>query len=101
MNDYLEKFINALFLFQGNKLKGYRTIILNIVILIMSIWDLISSGGILDVLCSSFHIGCNFQQIKIYPFLAMVGAFINIILRRITTTPMGTISNTTVVNSTQ
>lgn len=67
--------------------KGWRTVVLNGILFVLGVIELIiqEGSGLLAMLCQYLHVGCDGDVVGL--FLA-VSAFLNIILRTITDTPV-------------
>lgn len=85
MQKIIEGILNILFLTFGNKLKGYKTIIFNaltaVIVLIEFLTDKVHA-----LLCDSFNTGC---ESKFWAALVSISAIVNLMLRYVTTTPLG------------
>lgn len=92
----LNKIINVIFLFAGNYIKGYRTIILNVITMILASWEFLSKGnGLFEFFCNlgetfeSLSFFCDLTQTQFYTIAAMVVGACNVILRYLTVAPVG------------
>lgn len=85
MQKIIEAILNVLFLGFGHKLKGYKTIIFNLlsagIVLIEFLTEKVHT-----LLCDSFNTGC---ESKFWLTLASVNTIVNMMLRYVTTTPAG------------
>jgi len=85
-----------LFLLMGSKLKGYRTIILNVGTMVLAVWEFISKdGGLFDLLCGASEtfnfliMFCDIDKGEFYAAILVVINFVNVLLRKLTTGPIG------------
>ena len=91
----VELIINALFMFLGKYIKGYRTIILAIATAIIGGWEWLTGSGLFEFLCSisdnfqALVVFCNVTETKFYGLLIMIVGIINLVLRKLTDTPVG------------
>lgn len=91
----LETLVNVVFMFFGNKLKGYRTILLNAITLLLALWEYITGSGLFSFLCTvaeKIHVlnfFCAIEASQFYVWILAVVAALNMILRKLTDTPVG------------
>lgn len=96
LEQILSYLINALFFFFGDKIKGFRTIIINTITVIIGAWEFLTGGnGLFEFLCrvaanvpvlSWF---CNLAEGAFYAIgLVVIGA-LNNILRLLTASGIG------------
>lgn len=82
-------------MFLGKYIKGYRTIILAVCTAIIGGWEWLTGSGLFEFLCSisdNFHalvVFCNVTETKFYGLLIMLVGIINLVLRKLTDTPVG------------
>ena len=92
----LETIINALFFFLGDKIKGFRTIIINTITVIIGAWEFINKGdGLFEFLCrlgetfKFLAFFCGITETAFYAvLLAIIGALGNV-LRILTANAVG------------
>ena len=92
----LEHIVNALFFFVGDKIKGFRTIIANTIVIILGAWEFLTKGnGLFEFLCKlsdSIHFlqfFCGIQETAFYGVLIAIIGALNNVLRVITTNAVG------------
>ena len=92
----LETIINALFFFLGDKIKGFRTIIINTITVIIGAWEFINKGdGLFEFLCrlgESFKFlafFCGITETVFYTVLVAIVAALNNVLRVLTANAVG------------
>lgn len=90
----MQAIINVLFMFFGKYIKGYRTLILSIGMVILGAWEWITGSGLFDFLCSisptvkALAVFCNVTEAKFYGIILFVVGVINAIIRKLTDTPI-------------
>lgn len=85
MQKIIEALINILFLGFGNKLKGYRTIILNVLLGAAMLIEWLS-GSVHTFFCDSIQFQC---EASFWAIIASVGTSVNIALRYLTNSEVG------------
>ncbi len=91
----MKTIIDVLFLFFGKYIKGYRTLILSIGMVILGLWEWITGSGLFDFLCSisetvqALVVFCNVTEAKFYGIVLTLVGVINAIIRKLTDTPLG------------
>lgn len=84
----LEAIIQVLFLGFGDKIKGYRTVILNVGGIVAGAYEWFIGSGLLSFLCESFNVACNATDTAFFGVVVAVMSAIQMILRLITTGPV-------------
>ena len=96
LEQILNYVINALFFFLGNKIKGFRTIIVNALTLLIGLWEFATNGnGLFEFLCrigetwQPLAFFCNITEGAFYAVMLTIVAALNNILRLVTGAPVG------------
>ncbi len=92
----LSGIINAVFFFFGDKIKGFRTIIVNTIALIVGAWEFLNKGdGLFEFLCSLgetisfFSYFCTITETGFYAILLAIIGTLGNVLRILTAAPVG------------
>lgn len=91
----LEAIVNVVFLFFGKKIKGYRTILVNAITIILAVWEHVTGDGLFNFLCTLgetihwFNIFCTIEATQFYVWLMGIVGVLNMILRKLSDTPAG------------
>ena len=81
MNAILEQVINVVFMFFGNKLKGYRTKIIATVTAILGAWAILAN--VFPDICTNFHLLCNINNTKFYGIAMVAIGALNYALKKL------------------
>lgn len=87
--------VNALFMFLGKYLKGYRTLILSVCAILVGSWEWITGSGLFAFLCSIsdtvkfLAVTCNITESNFYAVVLLIVGFLTAVMRKLTDTPIG------------
>jgi len=87
--------VNALFMFLGKYLKGYRTLILAFGTIVVGSWEWITGSGLFAFLCSMsstlkfLAVTCNITESNFYAVILFIVGVLTAIMRKLTDTPLG------------
>lgn len=87
--------VNALFMFLGKHLKGYRTIILAVGAMVVGGWEWITGSGLFAFLCSMsdtvkfLAVTCHITETGFYSIVLFIVGLLSAIMRKLTDTPLG------------
>lgn len=91
----IEWIINIVFAVGGKWIKGYRTIIISILMALIGAWEWITGSGLYGFLCSLgekiqfLAFFCNVESTKFYGVLVTIFGVLSYMLRKLTDTPAG------------
>lgn len=95
LKQILDFVVKILFLGFGDKIKGYRTIIVNIGAILVGGYEWLTGSGLFSYLCESFNVACNAETSSFYGIVVIVFGVINSILRLVTEEAVPAMKKTT------
>ncbi len=85
----IDMILQVVFLGFGNKLKGYRTIIVNVVAMATGAYEWFMGSGLLSYLCETFNVGCNATDSSFFGIIIVIYGALQTALRLVTDSPVG------------